>query len=156
MKTVLLSIETSKQEWFTEFTELYESKISRIVSFEIKKLKSRGLARDAQDRKIKEETELLLKNIDDGDFVVLCDEKGVGLNSQAFAKKMISMMESGKRRLVFVIGGAYGTGDELKKRANWNWCLAPMTLSHFIAQAVAVEQIYRALTIWKGVPYHNE
>lgn len=156
MKLVLLSIESSKQEWFGIISNLYQQKISHFVSFEQKRLKSKDRSRDAQDRKIIEEGQLILNNLDPSDFVILCDEKGVVVDSKQFAKKMISAIESGKKRLVFVIGGAYGVSEDVVSRANWKWNLSPMTLNHFMAQAVALEQIYRALTIWKGVPYHNE
>ncbi|MEQ1877540.1 MAG: 23S rRNA (pseudouridine(1915)-N(3))-methyltransferase RlmH [Bdellovibrionia bacterium] len=156
MKLVLLSIETSKQGWFESVSDLYSGKISHYLPFEFKRLKSKDRSRDAQDRKIEEEGRLILDNLETSDFVILCDEKGTACDSKAFAKKMISAVESGKKRLVFVIGGAYGVADEIKARANWTWSLAPMTLNHFIAQTVAMEQIFRALTIWRGVPYHNE
>lgn len=156
MKLVLLSIESSKQLWFSEFIELYQKKISHYVPLQIVRLRSKDRARDAQDRKIAEEGEQLLGQIDPSDFVVLCDERGQSLDTKSFSKKMISALESGKKRLVFVIGGAYGTSDQVKARADLKWSLSPMVLNHFVAQVVALEQLYRALTIWKGVPYHNE
>ena len=156
MKLVLLSIETSKLEWFGIASEIYRQKISHYVPFEIVRLKSKEGSRDAQDRKIASEGEIILKRIEPADFVILCDEKGAMTDSKQFSKKMISALESGKKRLVFVIGGAFGVSDDVKARANWTWNLSSMTLNHFVAQVVALEQIYRGLTIWKGVPYHNE
>jgi 23S rRNA (pseudouridine1915-N3)-methyltransferase len=156
MKLVLLSIETSKQSWFTEVAGLYQKKISHYMPFEILRLKTKERSRDALDRKIEEEGEVILKSIEPSDYVIVCDEKGQLTDTKAFSKKMISAVESGKKRLVFVIGGAYGTSEAVKKRADWKWSLSPMTFNHFIAQTVALEQMYRALTIWKGVPYHNE
>ena len=156
MKIVLLTIETSKEEWLQVATQLYQEKIGRFQPFEVVRLKSRSSARDAQDRKIKEEAELLLSKIEISDFVIVCDEKGKSLDSKTFSKKMISALESGKKKLVFIIGGAFGLDDSVRFRAQWVWSFSPMTMNHFVAQTVAMEQIYRALTIWKGVPYHNE
>jgi 23S rRNA (pseudouridine1915-N3)-methyltransferase len=156
MKLVLLSIETSRQNWFGDVAELYQKKISHYVPLTLQRLKTKNRTRDAQDRKIAEEGELLLKQIEPSDYVIVCDERGQIADTKAFSKKMISALESGKKRVVFIVGGAYGTSDEVKRRADMKWNLSPMTMNHFVAQVVALEQIYRALTIWKGVPYHNE
>jgi 23S rRNA (pseudouridine1915-N3)-methyltransferase len=65
------------------------------------------------------------------------------------------VLESGKSRLVFVIGGAYGFSDEVYARADMKWSLSALTFNHWLAQLAALEQVYRGLTILKGIPYHN-
>jgi 23S rRNA (pseudouridine1915-N3)-methyltransferase len=55
-----------------------------------------------------------------------------------------------------LIGGAFGFGNEIRERADWTWSLSSMVLNHHVAQAVVLEQVYRAFTIWKNIPYHNE
>lgn len=156
MKLALLTLETSKEAWFQELTEQYQKKISRFLEFEVVRLKSKSIAREDRDRKKESDSEQILSRIKDSDFVILCDENGHSVNSVEFSKKMVSFFEQGRPRVVVVIGGAYGSSDALKERANWTWSFSKLTFNHFIAQTVAMEQIYRALTIWKKIPYHND
>lgn len=65
-------------------------------------------------------------------------------------------MNSGLKRLVFVIGGPYGFGDEVYKRANEKISLSPMTFSHQMVRLFAIEQLYRAFTILRNEPYHHQ
>ncbi len=156
MKLKLLTIESSSPPWFAEISQEYEKKISRFVTFEIRRLKAKDLARAAaKDKKEQESKELLLK-IESGDFVILLDEKGKDLDTEKFKNQLIQNVEGGVKQITFVVGGAYGSSEVLKKRANQIWKLSDLTMNHFVAQLVTLEQIYRTMTIWKGVPYHNE
>ncbi len=88
--------------------------------------------------------------------MVLLDEQGKGLTSKAFSKELVQWVESGKKRVVFVIGGSYGVSDAVKTRANIKLKLSDFVLNHWVAQIVLTEQIYRALAIWRNLPYHND
>lgn len=151
-----MTIETGLPDWFEEISAEYEKKISRFVSFDVKRIKAKGLARaQGAEKRILESNELL-NRIEKSDFVILFDENGKNLNTDAFGRQLVQKLEGGVKHVVFVVGGAYGASDDLKQRANQTWKLSDLTMNHLVAQIVGLEQIYRSLTIWKGVPYHNE
>lgn len=102
------------------------------------------------------EGENILKQIETGDFVVLLDEHGQEFRSIEFAQWMQKRMNSGIKRLVFVIGGPYGFSPEVYMRADGKISLSKMTYSHQIVRAIFTEQLYRAFSIIKGEPYHHE
>lgn len=139
-----------------ELSAEYERKVGHFLGFEIIRLKPAKLARDSREAKLAAETRALLQHIKKDDLVVLCDERGQAVSSIRFSEKLVSFLEQGRPRVVIVIGGAFGVGEELRHRADWTWSLSPLVLNHHIAQSVALEQLYRALAIWKKLPYHNE
>lgn len=155
MKFILYNLATAKEEWAHEVCELYKKKISFFFPFEIQSLKAKKSSRDSADYKRDEESELILKNLSSDDFVVLFDERGLSLDSLQFSKKIENILGSSKKRAIFVIGGAFGVNDQIRKRADLKVSLSPMVMNHLMAQAVSLEQIYRALTIIKNIPYHN-
>lgn len=152
----LLTIETSKEPWLSECEAVYTKKINGFIAFDILKIKNKSQSRDNSELKKKSDSLVLLERIEDNDFVILMDEKGKNLSSIEFSKMLSQEIESSRPRILIVVGGAYGCSEDLKKRANRTLCLSPLTLSHLTAQAVVLEQIYRSLTIWRRIPYHNE
>ena len=102
------------------------------------------------------ERALILKNLNPTDKVVLLDEKGKEYRSVEFAKHLQQHMNSGVKRLVFIIGGPYGFSPELYAKAQEKLALSKMTFSHQMIRPFFVEQLYRAMTILKNEPYHHE
>ena len=148
---------TSKfPSWLEEINIDYTRKISFWFKTEIKNLNTKSVGRDSKEHKIKIESEKFLKFIEKTDYVVLCDEKGKVLKSIQFAQSLERIFQTGKKRLVFIIGGAYGVTPELKERADLVLSLSSLTFNHHVAFAVLLEQVYRGLTIIKGIKYHNE
>lgn len=156
MKLALIAIGGQKEAWLAEFSSAYEAKIGRFCDFEIIRLKPSKLERASSEAKRQAETAELLKALKKDDVVVLCDERGEAIDSRKFSGKLVKFFERGRPRVVVVIGGAYGFDEDLKKRADWIWSLSPMVLNHHLAQALVLEQIYRAFAIWKNLPYHND
>jgi 23S rRNA (pseudouridine1915-N3)-methyltransferase len=155
MKFIFLKVESSKEKWCEEVTSLYFEKLNHFLKFEINTLSSKKIARAASVQKKQLESEEILSFLQKDDFVVLFDEKGKTFDSIAFSNQVSRIMDSGKKRCVWIIGGAFGVSDELKERANLKISLAPFVMNHLVAQTVALEQIYRSFTIIKGLPYHN-
>lgn len=155
MHTSVCCVLSDSPAWLKEIQAAYTKKIKPFGPFEIKEIKPKKHGRDQADFKKSAESQLLLDQLKDQDFVVLLDENGKDLNSFEFSKKMERWQNSGKKRLVFLIGGAYGASDELKARAQDSVRLSSLTMNHWMAQAVLLEQIYRAHAIQKGLPYHN-
>ncbi len=148
--------ETRSPDWLQQIRTDYVGKISGFLNMEWRTLKSPGAERDQADIKRKREAELLFKQLDERDYVILFDEAGrLHKKSEEFAIALSRALESGKSRVVFCIGGPYGFDEKVKARAQARWSLSTLTMNHWIAQAVALEQIYRGLTILKGLPYHN-
>ena len=102
------------------------------------------------------EGEAILRQIGEGDYVMLLDEKGEEFRSMEFAQWLQKRLNSGIRRLVLVIGGPYGFSEEVYARANGKLSLSRMTFSHQIVRAIFTEQLYRAFAILNNEPYHHE
>ena len=101
------------------------------------------------------EGELILRAITPNADLVLLDEHGKEYRSIEFADYLQKRMSSG-RDVVFVVGGPYGFSDSVYQRANGKISLSKMTFSHQMVRLFFVEQIYRAMTILRGEPYHHE
>lgn len=102
------------------------------------------------------EGEAILRLLEPSDRVVLLDEKGSEFRSLEYADWLQKRMNSGVKRLVFIIGGPYGFSDAVYSRANEKISLSKMTFSHQIIRAIFAEQLYRAFTILRNEPYHHE
>ncbi|MDY6407788.1 MAG: 23S rRNA (pseudouridine(1915)-N(3))-methyltransferase RlmH [Pseudomonadota bacterium] len=102
------------------------------------------------------EGELLMKTVPTGFKVVALDERGEVPSSRAFAEKLGRWRDSGTPGVAFLIGGADGHAESVRKRADYLLSFGRMTLPHFLARVVLAEQIYRAKTILDGHPYHRD
>lgn len=157
MKIVFIYVHTQRQPWFEEALKVFFAKIDKFFSFEIKAVISNSSAREDRPRKMKMEGNKILSQLKNSDLVLAFDEKGRCFkNSRDFSSYLVRKVELGKSRMVIVIGGAFGLGEEVKNRADDILSLGPLTMNHQLAAIVCLEQIYRGLTIWKGMPYHND
>jgi 23S rRNA (pseudouridine1915-N3)-methyltransferase len=107
-----------------------------------------------KQQKIAEGKELL-KKIEKSDAVILLDENGKLYNSIQFSAFLQKKMNSGLKKIVFVIGGPYGFSDDLYNRCNEKVSLSPMTFSHQMVRLFFTEQLYRSFTILRNEPYHH-
>ncbi len=110
---------------------------------------------DAPTRKADESTQLLQKANDDA-RIILLDERGKDLTSVEFSRLIQSEQDAGAGTLAFAIGGPDGHGEEIASIAVRKIRLGAMTWPHQVARILLVEQIYRAITITSGHPYHRE
>ena len=99
------------------------------------------------------ETQKILAKLDDSDRVVALDPKGNTWTSEQLAQFVQGHMNSDARRLTFVIGDYDGLTEPVKRRADIHWSLSPLTLTHDLSRVVLLEQLYRALTIIRNLPY---
>lgn len=137
--------------------EMYAKRINFYAKFSIVYLpdvKNTRKLSQAQQRTA--EGEAILRQVGDGDYLLLLDEHGDELRSVEFAAWMQKRMAGSLRRLVFVIGGPYGFSDAVYSRADGKLSLSRMTFSHQIVRAIFTEQLYRAFTIIRNEPYHHE
>ncbi|MFN8791797.1 MAG: 23S rRNA (pseudouridine(1915)-N(3))-methyltransferase RlmH [Bdellovibrionales bacterium] len=152
----LLTIMSSKSDWLERVCDEYSQKINHFEKFELIQIKSSKLAREEAQAKKKAESEAILKALRPDDYVILFDERGLAQSSVQFAKKIEKLHTAGTRRITFIIGGAFGVDESVQKRAQETWKLSELVMNHHVASTVALEQIYRAFTIMKNKPYHNE
>jgi len=101
------------------------------------------------------EGERVMKALTSRDYVVALDERGRDVSSEEFASIVAAIAERGYERGVFVMGGPYGHGEDVVKRANEKVRLSAMVLNHQVARVVLAEAVYRAHTILRGEPYHH-
>lgn len=101
-----------------------------------------------------DESERLLNKLNPNDYVVLLDERGRELDSPGLAQA-IERQLVGARKLVFIIGGAYGVDERIRQRADLVWSLSPLVFPHQLVRLILVEQLYRAQEISAGRPYHH-
>ncbi len=102
------------------------------------------------------EAKAILATLKKDDYVILLDEEGTDMTSIALAELMAEKMNDATRRMVFIIGGAYGVNDEVKKRANYIWRLSKLVFPHMIVRLILIEQLYRSISILQGGKYHHE
>lgn len=156
MKTILIVVGKTVNKIFQTGIDDYTNRIVHYMPFSIitiPELKNtKNLTIDLQKKK---EGELILKEIQPTDTIILLDEKGKEFRSTEYAK-WLKQKQSISRRLIFIIGGPYGFSKEIYERANEKISLSKMTFSHQMVRLIFVEQLYRACTILKGDPYHHE
>lgn len=157
MKITLLCIGKTDEKYLIEGIEKYTKRLKFYVNFnivvlpDIKNVKSLS----AEQQKDKEAL-LILKQLQPQDFVVLLDEHGKEFRSLEFSVYLEKMIIQSVQHLVFVIGGPYGFDQKIYDRAKSKISLSKMTFSHQMIRLFFTEQLYRALSIMKGEPYHHE
>lgn len=134
----------------------YAGRLGRYVPFTMAELPDVKGARSLSEQQQKEkEGEMMLQKILPADFVVLLDERGREYDSVEFSGYLEKLMASGRKRVVFVVGGPYGFSDRVYDRADAKLSLSRMTFNHEMVRLFFIEQIYRAMTILRGEPYHH-
>jgi len=103
----------------------------------------------------KKEGETILGFLQADDYLVLLDENGKQFSSEKLAEFIQQRANESTRKLVFLIGGAYGVSEEMKKRANFTWSLSKLVFPHQLVRLVLAEQVYRACTIMRNEKYHH-
>ncbi len=156
MKTVLLQVGKTVNKHFIAGIDDYAERISHYMPFEIVTISElRNTKNLSEEQQKTTEGDLILRQIQPSDTVVLLDEHGKELRSVDYAR-WLEQKQQTARRLVFVIGGPYGFSEAVYARANEKLSLSKMTFSHQMVRLIFTEQLYRACTIIKGEPYHHE
>lgn len=101
------------------------------------------------------EGEAILRLIRDGDYAVLLDERGKDVDTPGFAALLGARLQAGTKRLVFVIGGAYGVSAPVAARADLTLRLSSLVFPHMLARLMLIEQLYRAHSLLSGGKYHH-
>ena len=157
MKITLLAIGKTNAKYLQEGIEQYTKRLGHYIPFELKILPDVKTTKSLTTDKQKEmEGQMFLSTIGQGDWVTLLDERGKEFTSREFANYIDKKMVTLPKNLIFIIGGPYGFSQEVYDRANEKLSLSKMTFSHEMIRLFFIEQIYRAMTILKGEPYHHD
>lgn len=156
MTTTLIVVGRTVERYLQTGIDEYSSRLGHYGRFDLAVIPDLKNAKNLSEAQIrKTEGEQILNQLTTSDHVVLLDERGAMRSSPQMAEWMQSIMNRGIKRLVFVIGGAYGFADEVYARANEKMSLSPMTFSHQMVRMIFAEQLYRAHTILNNQPYHH-
>lgn len=156
MKTVLIQVGKTTNKHFIVGINDYVERINHYMPFDVLTIPELKNTKNLSEEQQKQsEGELIIKQLQPSDVVVLLDEHGKEYRSIDFAR-WLEQKQITARRLVFVIGGPYGFSKDVYARANEQVSLSKMTFSHQMIRLTFTEQIYRACTIIKGEAYHHE
>jgi len=157
MKITLLVVGKTVDKQLIKLSEEYQNRLKHYVSFSFVVIPELKNTKNLSETEQKErEADLILKQIGANDEVILLDERGKQFSSVAFAGFLEQKLLQSTKRMIFVVGGAYGFSERVAGRANGKISLSPMTFSHQMVRVIFLEQLYRAMTIIKGEPYHHE
>lgn len=148
MKIVIITVGKDKDEVSADLIRHFEIRFLRYLPLEWVYV--------PHDVTKEKEGEKILSHIKKEDHVVLLDEKGRDMKSEALAELIENRMVDSVKRMVFIIGGAYGVSESVITRANYVWKLSSLVFPHMLVRVIVIEQLYRALTIIKGEKYHHE
>ena len=157
MKAVLILVGKTVDKRFAELISEYTNRLKHYISFEINTIpelkNTKSLTSEQQKNS---EAELIIKNLQPSDYVVLLDEHGKEMRSVEMADWMKRKMNTINKRIVFIIGGPYGFSQKIYDIAHEKLSMSKMTFSHQMIRLIFVEQLYRSMTILNGEPYHHE
>ncbi len=157
MKIELMAVGRVVTRYLQEGIDVYTSRIGHYMPFSLTLIPDVKTTKGLTQEKQKEmEGKAILSQLQPGDVLVLLDERGKEMTSREFATYIDRKSVTVARRLVFLIGGPYGFSPEIYERANEKISLSRMTFSHEMVRLFFVEQIYRAMTILRGEPYHHD
>ena len=157
MDIVLITVGKTTTPYIQAGIDEYCKRLKRYVPFSIKSLPDIKNSRKLTESQQKEEEgKIILGEVSVSDYVVLLDERGEMFTSRGFSDFVQKGMSGGKKRMVFIVGGPYGFSPQVYSRANFLLSFSQMTFSHEMIRLFFTEQIYRAMTILRGEPYHHD
>lgn len=157
MKIVIIAVGKTSTDYVARGVDEFLKRANRYVGVDLLVIpdikSSKALTEEVQKQ---QEGRSILSALQPGDIVTLLDERGKELTSREFSAMIERRMVQGIKRLVFVIGGPYGFSKEVYDRADSKLSLSRMTFTHEMVRLFFTEQIYRAMTIMRGEPYHHD
>lgn len=158
MKIVLLTVGKTTDMSLIHAIDNYSRRLIHYIPFEIRSLpdvkSAKGMSETMQKTR---EGEIILSAVGAGDKVILLDERGKLMTSREFSSMISKTLAAGvTRNLFFVVGGPYGFSEAVYERADSMVSLSKMTFPHELVRLFFVEQLYRAMTILRGEPYHHD
>lgn len=157
VKIKLICVGKTNSDFINEGIKLYQNRIIHFCDFETIYLPDIKNTKNLPVEELKKKEGInLLKNIENNSFLCLLDENGQSHSSVSFAGFLEKKMEQSLKSMVFMIGGAWGFSEDVYQRADYKLAMSKMTFSHQMIRLIVMEQLYRAFTIIRGMPYHNQ
>ncbi len=157
MKIECWMVGKTQEAYLDEGIRLYQKRLRHYLPFETVVLPDVRLpGKSVPDMFKEKEGEQILKRLRQEDGLILLDERGKSFASVAFAEWLDRQLHMPYKRIIFQIGGAFGFSHAVYARANAMISLSEMTFSHQMVRLFLLEQLYRAMTILRNEPYHNE
>lgn len=157
MNIRLIAIGKTDNKALQQLMDDYMKRLSFYIKFELEVIPDIKNAKNLSEAQQKEkEGELILSKLSPADQLILLDENGKTFSSVGFSEELQKKMNSGIKTLVFVIGGPYGFSQNVYSKAQGKVSLSAMTFSHQMVRLFFIEQVYRAMTILRGEPYHHQ
>ena len=158
MKITIACVGKIKEKYLTAGIEEYSKRLTPFCKLETIAINEEKMPEDPtpalKEQVLEKETQRLIAIIPENSYVILLDVVGKQLSSPELAAKIDALTLAGKSHLTFVIGGAFGYTDALRKRADFAISFSKMTFTHQMIRLLLVEQIYRAFKISRGEKYH--
>ena len=157
MKIELWGVGKTQFPYLQTGIDIYIKRLQHMLPFEwmvIDDIKKSNRLSEAQIRE--KEGEQILQKVKPTDQLILLDERGKMYSSMDLSVQLNRWMMQGNKRLIFLIGGAYGFSDTIYQRADGKMSLSKMTFSHQMVRLFVVEQLYRAVAIQRNLPYHHK
>ena len=156
MKLIFWSVGGRHEPYVEQGIRLFTQRIDRYYPCEWKVVSPPKNAASMAEAMLRDsESRQLMEAIDPIDYLVLLDERGRMLDSPGLAAMIQERALNGAKKIHFVIGGAYGVNDQLRKRADLVWQLSRLVFPHQLVRLILAEQVYRACTIIRGEKYHH-
>ena len=157
MKLQFWSVGKAHESYVKEGVELFSKRIAHYypVEWSIIPTPKNTAMLSEMDLK-KKEGDTITGFLQKDDYLVLLDERGKLMKSEDLAGFIQQRANESTKKIVFLIGGAYGVSDEVMKRANYKWSISPLVFPHQLIRLVLAEQVYRACTIIKNEKYHHQ
>ncbi len=156
MKVEVWAVGKTTEEYLQTGIRLYEKRLSHYLPFTWICLPGPRVKSDEPQLLKQQESRMVLEKLRPDDYLILVDERGMQPSSVELARWLEQRLQESARRMIFLIGGAYGFSEELYARANARLSLSRLTFSHQMVRLFLLEQLYRAMTILRNEPYHNE
>lgn len=158
MRFTFLTIGKIKEKWMRQGIDEYLKRLSPMAKVEILSPDEEKMPENPspamKEKVMEKEGDKLLKYLKNEDFLILLDLKGKPVTSEGLADILRRKMVSGTSRFFFMIGGPYGNGENIRKRANLKISISAMTFTHQMTRLILAEQVYRAMKIIRHEPYH--
>jgi 23S rRNA (pseudouridine1915-N3)-methyltransferase len=156
MKITLLLTGKTESQPIREVMEEYIKRISHYTNFEVIAIPDIKNSKNLSVERYKQkEAEIQKKHLIKSDYVILLDENGKEFTSEKFAQFLEHKIQTGIKNLMFVVGGAYGFSEEIRKMAIQTVSLSKLTFPHQLVRLIFLEQLYRAFTIIRNEKYHH-
>jgi 23S rRNA (pseudouridine1915-N3)-methyltransferase len=156
MKIRLIWIGKSKEKNYANLTNEFANRLSHYCKYEIIELKDSKKRYNSIEEQKDEEAHTFLQVLSPNDYVILLDENGKSYTSEDFSTYLQHHLNHTSQDICLLIGGAFGFGSAILKRADAKIALSKMTFTHDMARVILLEQLYRAFTILRGEKYHNK